>query len=373
MRLRTLLLASTLLLGCDARAPGSKPGAIINGHRDDGDPAVVALLHADGFPYCTGTLIAPQVVVTAAHCIVMDGKVVMPAKVAFGTDARNPTATIDVAWVEPQPHYGGRTFFNDAALVGLAKESDVAPMPFRRAPLGANDVNRQLRFVGFGLDENNKAGIKNEGAAPLKTLDPEFLIYGQVTCNGDSGGPAFLDNGAGGEELVGLTSHGPISCATFGDSFSTRVDAVAQWIESRIVTPCDTCQLDGRCMADCADDPDCACPADGVCASCSNRDDPDCTLGAINDPCDGAGTCEPGSFCVEGVCLQACEADRFGACSTTEFCGFGTGESRSVCFTQESLQELHTGCSASPDPRCAGLLAFALALGLRRRSRARRR
>jgi hypothetical protein len=42
--------------------------AVTAGTADDGDDAVVALL-MDGFAYCTGTAIAPRVVVTAAHCI----------------------------------------------------------------------------------------------------------------------------------------------------------------------------------------------------------------------------------------------------------------------------------------------------------------
>ncbi len=367
MRMRSLVVAGLLLSACDAAAPAKKPGAIINGHRDEGDPAVVAFLKSDGSPYCTGTVIAPQVVISAAHCIVFDGKVTLPARVAFGTDAHNPTSTIEVTWGEPHPHYGGRTFFNDAALIGLASEAPVAPVAFRHVPLGPNDLDRQLRFVGFGLTEEKKSGVKLEGATKLRALDPEFLIYGQVTCNGDSGGPAFLDN-AGVEELVGMTSHGPLSCEAFGDSYSTRVDSVAQWVEARIQTPCATCQLDGRCMGSCADDPDCGCPSDGVCSMCANRDDPDCSLGSINDSCEGAGSCSPGTFCVDGVCLRACQRERFGSCSTTEFCGYGTGESRSVCFTEEALQEFHAGCASGP-PSGAGMLLVVLLLVRRRRTR----
>lgn len=369
MHLRTLALATALLVGCDAPSPGSKPGGIINGQRDEGDPAVVALLEADGSPYCTGTLIAPQVVITAAHCIAVENRVRLPAKVAFGSDGHAPAMTIDVVWAEPHPHYGGRTFFNDAALVGLAFPSEVPPLPFRRAPLGTNNLNHQLRFVGFGLTEQKKGGVKYEGAAPIELLDPEFLIYGQVTCNGDSGGPAFLDNGAGIEEIAGLTSHGPLSCSALGASYSQRVDAVAQWIESRIVTPCATCQLDGRCMANCPDDPDCGCPSDGTCSECTNKEDPDCALGGLDEPCEGAGTCLPGAFCVEGVCLKACDPARLGSCSTTEFCGTGTGESRHVCFTQYSSREFQAGCSASADPRATVLLVVSLLFGLRRRLR----
>ncbi len=370
MQLRTFVLAAALLGGCD-EPPGKKPGEIINGQRDEGDLAVVALLHADGSPYCTGTLIAPQVVITAAHCIAIDDKVEMPAKVAFGTDARNPIATIDVAWAEPHPHYGGRTYFNDAALVGLAQESDVPPLPFRRAPLGPGDLARTLRFVGFGLTEEKTAGTKMQGSTALKALEPEFLIYGQVTCNGDSGGPAFLDNGAGVEELVGLTSHGPLSCSAYGDSYSTRVDSVSQWVESRIVTPCATCQLDGRCLQGCPEDPDCSCPSNGICSECTAREDPDCALGGLDDACEGAGTCAPGAFCVEGLCLRACDPDRLGSCSTTEVCATGNGEPRAVCFTERSLEPLVVGCSSGRGGSALVPCLVALLLMWPRRRRAR--
>src|SRR5438067_6616761 len=67
-----LLCAIFCLDGCQPadEAHRTAAPAITNGDTDDGDPAVVALRH-QGVTICTGTLIAPRVVLTAAHCLAL--------------------------------------------------------------------------------------------------------------------------------------------------------------------------------------------------------------------------------------------------------------------------------------------------------------
>src|SRR5688572_13370924 len=79
-----------LLAACAADAPrASVARPIVAGELDPGDPAVVALLGDD---LCTGTLVAPRVVVTSAHCLGGDS----PDSVFLGTDVREEGERLDV-------------------------------------------------------------------------------------------------------------------------------------------------------------------------------------------------------------------------------------------------------------------------------------
>ena len=73
-RVGWLYLLGTISAGCmgeiagDDLDVGTLDTSVINGTVDNGDPAVVMLRASQG-GYCTGTLVSPTVVVTAAHCV----------------------------------------------------------------------------------------------------------------------------------------------------------------------------------------------------------------------------------------------------------------------------------------------------------------
>lgn len=372
MRLSFILCSFTIVVGaCDPPQPGKRRGDIIYGEIDEGDPAIVALLKG-GAAYCTGTVIAPRVVATAAHCLVQSGAVVLPEAIAIGTRAATPDRTIAVTWAEPHPSWNARYYFGDAALVGLAEDAGVEPVAIRRAPLD-EVVGDELRFVGYGVSVEGgqgETGTKMMGAAPLDHVTPEFAIYGQVTCSGDSGGPALAIRD-GREELVGITSHGPRYCADLGDSYSTRVDTIAGWIDERLDGH-GTCEADRRCTAGCATDPDCRCVADGRCDACDNATDPDCTLARAGAACEGSGSCESGAFCVDGRCALACDPVLSGVCSSEEECAAGTeGEEREVCLP--IVVPDTGGCGVAGGGGVIAGLAIGAAIARRRRLQGRAR
>src|SRR5437867_1888614 len=74
------------------------------------------------------------------------------------------------------------------------------------------------RFVGFGytaLGPSGDYGQRRQLRAAITEVAAGTFRYGVATCEGDSGGPALLRNGAR-DELVGVTSSGDAVCGLYG-------------------------------------------------------------------------------------------------------------------------------------------------------------
>lgn len=203
---------------------------IVGGRVETGYPAVGALLTADG-GLCTGTVVAPRWVVTAAHCL--EGGV-SGAVFAFGNDIDSPSAVVNVSAGRQHPQYDANNIVNDIALIRLAQDAPVAAMP--RAGSLASAEGSSLTFVGFGITSGSasNSGIKRSVTMPLSQLDGTTFSYGvrgKNTCSGDSGGPAFIVQ-AGQVRIAGVTSYGDASCRSYG--VDTRVDVYASWIDQTI-------------------------------------------------------------------------------------------------------------------------------------------
>jgi secreted trypsin-like serine protease len=165
---------------------------------------------------CTGVVIAPEVVLTAAHCVPpgADYKWV-------DFDASNTPTLHGIAAIERHPNFSMKTFLNsrataDVALVKLAK-----PLPPKFAPtqLAAAPktplVGDRLLVVGYGLTVrgDGKSGGKvrtatlavtgKPGNLQIRLIDPATANArpGLGACTGDSGAPVF---DAGG--VIGVVS-----------------------------------------------------------------------------------------------------------------------------------------------------------------------
>ncbi len=185
---------------------------------------------------CTGSLIAPDLVLTAGHCAHGsddDGlAAILGTESWFGTgpsgegmeDVLIPSINV---WTHPD--YGTDVSNYDVALMRLARPLD---LPVITMDLSHGDaiVDQTARIVGFGASELQPPSIKREGVVTLASVDSHTIEYHpspEITCAGDSGGPILIQTEAG-EVQVGVVARGDPDCAEYG--IAIRLDAVAEFI-----------------------------------------------------------------------------------------------------------------------------------------------
>jgi len=234
-------LSALLLAACTGVAPvGSDESPIIGGMTTTGDPAVVLLvaMTGQGEAYCTAEIVSPHVVMTAAHCV--DPSEVGSGaqfQVFLGSDVNNSSQSSNMSlWLGVKETHYDTTFDpntldggHDVGVVILSSAAPVTPIAMNHTALTQSMIGQPLRLVGYGIDNGGdqsgqSAGTKRVVSTPLSSYDSLFINFGDAssgTCEGDSGGPAFLTIG-GAEVIAGITSFGPAGCQ--GGSTDTRVD-----------------------------------------------------------------------------------------------------------------------------------------------------
>jgi secreted trypsin-like serine protease len=242
---RTLLAAALLVLALAPSALASPPKAstsIVGGQTADiGDwPSIAFLLTAwdsngdgqlDTQAQCTGTVIAPQWVVSAAHCAFRpDGRGVDGMVTVTGVgDLNDPSGeAIAADKLVVHPDWDPRTLTGDALLIHLRSPSSAPPHAVAR-PGGQYFTQPGVpNAAGWGAtDEGATIGTELLKEAYLQIQDDDTCAHfargfdpatqtcaGTANtagaCKGDSGGPLLVfDAATGAPVLYGLTSYGP--------------------------------------------------------------------------------------------------------------------------------------------------------------------
>lgn len=166
--------------------------------------STVALKYIEGntaYPMCTGTLISPNLVLTASHCL--RGMDKASLRVGFSIDVKtqlDAETMIEVADFIIHPKYGTDRL-NDVALIALAKP---APAPYKPVAVVSAayqlTVGMPMLLAGYGVIDDltgKDTDALRKVTVPMAKILETILVTDQTkttgACNGDSGGPAYLE------------------------------------------------------------------------------------------------------------------------------------------------------------------------------------
>lgn len=248
MSSKRFFVMASLLAGCATAidphdGSSSTDSEIVGGTADDEhhSTALIRFVRTDDSGQahddnCTGSLVAPDIVLTAGHCVVgSSGRRHSKWKVSFeaATEDGEMVNAIDVEEALPHPEFDGGFGRFDVALLHLARKPALRPMKLVES-LG-DITGEEITFVGYGAVGTTSKGDQMVGgndrrrqvAVRVSATSTTFIEYvdSKGLCGGDSGGPTLMLIG-GEEVIVGLNDLAGVGCNSNGAS--VRVDDEAE-------------------------------------------------------------------------------------------------------------------------------------------------
>jgi hypothetical protein len=272
---RTLLLAcagmllASFWMGCGSRTPSVSDPSIFGGQPVPSGawPEVLAVVSRKNpqsawHLECTGTLIAPQAVLTAGHCLEgfedsqladTDSHQVISAPepqekprlgISRGTGVEGGvfTEVVPVTRAILYPYFREHPLGTaDIGLLFLAAPiPDLAPakIPVTLAESRAVALTGKALLVGYGLREDAGVGVKYQVETGLMSRSPLEAVAGGAgkdACDGDSGGPAYGQLADGSWRQAGVVARGiNFECGAGG--YLTITSQVACWVRNTVAS-----------------------------------------------------------------------------------------------------------------------------------------
>ncbi len=233
--------------------------------------AYIEIASPTGTGACTGTLISPTVVMTAAHCVYEETKsggllgVAEPSAFVVRVGSLNVSdpslgSAAGVVAVLPQPYYrwDGSRHFHDIALLALDRALAQTPARLAEQHPGAG---KSLLMAGYGQTSTQDQSLPSALRAGLitaadpascrltsETFDSSWLfcgaaatdpaVPGGTACYGDSGGPAFAyENTVQNLVVEGVISYGSRASCEGSRSYLVLVSSERGFIDRALATP----------------------------------------------------------------------------------------------------------------------------------------
>ncbi len=239
MRPRSIILTIVPLLfaacgGTPTEAPTAESQeSIVRGTETTGLDQVVLIQaqRTNGTTRCTGTYIAPRVVLTAAHCIkanTLKNGVYVYYGDNYATDVSMlpnvpaPGQTSPWARVETwqvNPNFNATQNYPDLAVLYLDRKLPFEPMPLLLEPVGPQYKGKQATIVGWGAEQALDANITQTVGVGVKRVGKATIVGSptEADYHPDDPNAGILDPKIR-KDLLKLDGHAPNSNACAGDS-----------------------------------------------------------------------------------------------------------------------------------------------------------